>query len=35
MSEVKELKMIVANNFKDFGEKVNKHINEIRNDNNN
>ncbi len=30
MSEVKELKMIVANNCCDFGKKVNNHINQIR-----
>lgn len=30
MSEVKELKMLVPENFRDFGNKVNKHINEIR-----
>ena len=30
MNEVKELKMIVANNFCEFGKEVNKHINEIR-----
>ena len=31
MSEVKELKMIVPSNFKDFGGKVNNRIKEIRN----
>ena len=30
MNEVKDLKMIVANNFCEFGIEVNKHINEIR-----
>ena len=30
-----ELKIIVPNNFKDFGDKINKHINEIRNTDNN
>ena len=30
MSEVKELKMIVASNCYDFGKKVNTHINELR-----
>lgn len=29
------LKIIVADNFKEFGEKVNKHINDIRNSNDN
>ncbi len=30
MSEVKELKMIIPENFREFGDKINKHINEIR-----
>ena len=33
MNEVKDLKMIVADNFCEFGEKVNNHIKKIRNSN--